>query len=134
MQRRHFLKTTLTAAVAAPFATAQEAKPRGRILLRSSWQTINIGDIAHTPGMLHLLEKHLPEYEITLWPSSVGNGVDEILMKRFPKLKIMGRTAADKKEAFETHDFLLHGSGPGIVGQRSIIEWVEETGKPYGIG
>ena len=31
-----------------------------RILLRSSWQTVNIGDIAHTPGVLRLLEKHLP--------------------------------------------------------------------------
>ena len=33
-----------------------------------------------------------------------------------------------------SHDFLLHGSGPGIVGQKSIIEWTEKTGKPYGIG
>jgi hypothetical protein len=30
---------------------------------------VNIGDIAHTPGMLALLERHLPEAEITLWPT-----------------------------------------------------------------
>ena len=59
-----------------------------RILLRSSWQTVNIGDIAHTPGMLALLEKHRPDAEITLWPSSVDRGVEEILRARFPKLKI----------------------------------------------
>ena len=135
MQRRHFLKTTLATAVAFPAViSAQEAKPKKKILLRSSWQTVNIGDIAHTPGMLHLLEKHLPEYDVTLWPSSVENGVAEMLMKRFPKLKIMGKTGAEKEEAFKTHDFLLHGSGPGIVGQKSIIEWKEKTGKPYGIG
>lgn len=131
MNRRHFLQST--AAVLPTFAIAQGA-PKKRILLRSSWQTVNIGDIAHTPGMLHLLEKHLPEYDVTLWPSSVDNGVAEMLMKRFPKLKIMDSTAEAKAEAFKTHDFLLHGSGPGIVGHRSLVEWAEKTGKPYGIG
>ncbi len=135
MKRRHFLKTSLAAASLSPLASAQAAAPaKKKILLRSSWQTVNIGDIAHTPGMLHLLEKHLPEYEVTLWPSSVDNGVEEMLMKRFPKLKIMGKTAADKEAAFKEHDFLLHGSGPGIVGQKHLIEWKEKTGKPYGIG
>ena len=132
MNRRHFLQSTLAASLLPQITQAQE-KPRKRILLRSSWQTVNIGDIAHTPGMLHLLEKHLPEYEVTLWPSSVENGVAEMLTRRFPKLKIMGRTAEEKAEAFKTHDFLLHGSGPGIVGQKSIVEWTQKTGKPYGI-
>jgi len=40
------------------FARSQEKSKR--ILLRSSWQNVNIGDIAHTPGMLALLEKHRP--------------------------------------------------------------------------
>src|SRR5690606_15979785 len=75
-----------------------------------------------------------PEYEVTLWPSSVDNGVAEMLMKRFPKLKILEKGDAAKEEAFKTHDFLLHGSGPGIVGQKHLIEWKEKTGKPYGIG
>lgn len=113
---------------------AQGTARRKRILLRSSWQTVNIGDIAHTPGMLALLEKHLPEYEVTLWPSKVDNGVREMLLRRFPKLKIMEPDAMSKQEAFESHDFLLHGSGPSIVAQKSIVEWVERTGKPYGIG
>ena len=136
MQRRQFLKNSLaaTAAAATPFATAQTATPGKKILLRSSWQTVNIGDIAHTPGMLSILERHIPEYEITLWPSRLDNGVDEILMKRFPKLKIMRRTREAKQEAFDSCDFLLHGSGPGIVAQKSIIEWSEKTAKPYGIG
>ena len=136
MQRRHFLTTSTAAAAAAglSFASAQSAKPTKKILLRSSWQTVNIGDIAHTPGMLTLFERHFPECEVTLWPSHVNNGVEEMLMQRFPKLKIMASTAAAKQAAFESCDFLLHGSGPGIVGQKSIIEWAEKTGKPYGIG
>lgn len=133
MNRRHFLKATLATAALPSFASAQ-GNAKKRILLRSSWQTVNIGDIAHTPGMLALLEKHLPEYEVTLWPSSVENGVAEMLVKRFPKLKILEKDGAAKAEAFKTHDFLLHGSGPGIVGQKSIVEWTEKTGKPYGIG
>ena len=136
MQRRHFLTTSTAAAAAAglSFASAQSAKPTKKILLRSSWQTVNIGDIAHTPGMLTLFERHFPECEVTLWPSHVNNGVEEMLMQRFPKLKILERSDAAKQAAFDSCDFLLHGSGPGIVGQKSIIEWAEKTGKPYGIG
>jgi polysaccharide pyruvyl transferase WcaK-like protein len=134
MNRRHFLRTTLAVAACPGLVSAQAPKARKRVLLRSSWQTVNIGDIAHTPGMLALLEKHLPEYDVTLWPSSVDNGVAEMLVKRFHKLKIMPPTGEAKAEAFKTHDFLLHGSGPGIVGQKSLLEWSEKTGKPYGIG
>lgn len=134
INRRSFLQSAITT-VTLPQVLMAEAKPvTKKILLRSSWQTVNIGDIAHTPGMLRLLEQHLPEHEITLWPSSVENGVAEMLLKRFPRLKILGKSVSEKEEAFRTHDFLLHGSGPSIVGQKSILEWVEKTGKPYGIG
>lgn len=136
MNRRRFLQQTGAALAVSslPSLGAAAPKPRKRILLRSSWQTVNIGDIAHTPGMLALLEKHLPEHEVTLWPSKVDNGVDAMLMKRFPKLKIMELTGEAKAEAYKTHDFLLHGSGPGIVALKSLAEWAEMTGKPYGIG
>ena len=87
-----------------PFIAAQlltvlsgKAEPTGnarkKILLRSSWQTVNIGDIGHTPGVLHLLEKHLPDAEVRLWAGDVGNGVKEMLLKRFPNLEIF--TSAD---------------------------------------
>ncbi len=117
-----------------PSVTRAASPKKKRILLRSSWQTVNIGDIAHTPGMLHLLEQHLPEYDVTLWPSSVDNGVKEMLMKRFPKLNILAKGDEAKAEAFKTHDFLLHGSGPGIVAKTHLLEWKAQTGKPYGIG
>src|SRR6186997_2178534 len=129
LNRRTFLHS-LTAALGAS-AFAQEKRPR-RILLRSSWQTVNIGDIAHTPGVLALLEKHLPEAEVRLWPSSVSNGVEEMLTKRFPKLKII-KGREDILAAFAECDFLLHGSGPGFVAQKDVAKWRKETGKPYGI-
>ncbi|MCA9059583.1 MAG: polysaccharide pyruvyl transferase family protein, partial [Planctomycetaceae bacterium] len=88
MQRRSFLRSSVSSAAglavsATPIESAISAitgsiaaERAPRILLRSSWQTVNIGDIAHTPGVLSLLRRHLPEAEITLWPSNIDNGVD----------------------------------------------------------
>ncbi|WP_442481332.1 polysaccharide pyruvyl transferase family protein [Aeoliella sp. SH292] len=105
---------------------------RPRLVLRSSWQTVNIGDIAHTPGVLRLLEEHLPEVEVRLWPSSVGNGVEQILRARFPNVAIL-KTDAEKQRAMAECDFLLHGSGPSLVAERDVLHWAEVTGKPYGV-
>lgn len=132
MDRRHFLGLAATLA----WATALRAASPGRaprILLRSSWQTVNIGDIAHTPGMLALLEKHLPEAAITLWPSSVDNGVGEMLQRRFPKLRILVPGKVDVAQAYADHDFLLHGSGPSLVAERDVGRWRQLGPKPYGV-
>jgi hypothetical protein len=129
ISRRNFLTTSLIAAMGC--SAAAGTRPR-RIVLRSSWQTVNIGDIAHTPGVLALLEKHLPEVEVRLWPSSVGNGVGEMLRARFPKLHII-QTPEALKASFEECDFLLHGSGPSLVAAQDISKWRDATGKPYGI-
>ncbi len=131
MNRRHFLQTAFIASISPVCAFAQSARSQ-KILLRSSWQTVNIGDIAHTPGMLALLEKHRPAAEVTLWPSSVDRGVEEILRVRFPKLRI-AKTKAEKERAFAECDFFLHGSGPGLVG-RNEAALAQKAGKPYGFG
>ncbi len=137
MKRRHFLTSSLAASLASSLprlrpAVAQRNGRPPRILLRSSWQTVNIGDIAHTPGVLRLLQKHLPEAEVTLWPSKLDNGVDELLQRHFPKLKFaQGKDAL--KQAFDDCDFLLHGSGASLVAEKDVVRWRAETGKPYGI-
>lgn len=130
MNRRSFLQTALAASLAT-VVFGQNKKPT-RILLRSSWQTVNIGDIAHTPGMLALLEKYRPEAEITLWPSSVDRGVEQILRSRFPKLKI-AKSQAERETALAECDFFLHGSGPMLVGLKEL-KLAAQAGKPYGIG
>lgn len=112
-------------------AADKDGKKAPQILLRSSWQTVNIGDIAHTPGVLALLEKHIPQAGITLWPSNVENGVREMLLARFPRLKTVQGDAV--KQAFDQCDFLLHGSGPSLVAQKDVARWHQETGKPFGI-
>lgn len=111
-----------------------------KILLRSSWQTVNIGDIGHTPGMLRSLEILWPEAEVILWPGKVDRGVDKMLLAAFPKLRIAeGGIGADGKpdsealrRAFDECDFLLHGSGPSIVAEDHVRAFHAATGKPYG--
>jgi hypothetical protein len=103
-----------------------------RILLRSSWQTINIGDIGHTPGALATIERYLPEAELRLWPCDVSHGVREMLLRRFPKLIIVEGEEA-LRAALTECDFLLHGSGPNLVMPPAIEQWTRETGKPYGV-
>jgi polysaccharide pyruvyl transferase WcaK-like protein len=142
VQRRGFLHAALATSV-APLATLRAAQKRApRILLRSSWQVVNIGDIAHTPGVLALLEKHLPDAEVVLWAS--GDLTPEVAameQRRFPNLKIVKGTIgsdgkasnADLADALAWADFLLHGSGPSLVGARDVTAFVEHTGKPFGV-
>ena len=113
------------------------------ILLRSSWQTVNIGDIAHTPGMLALIEKYLPGTSVILWPSNLDHGVEAMLRKRFPKLrivrdgpwKLVSPQSGDPAiaDAIETADFWLTGSGSGINGLADLQKWRQTSKKPYGI-
>lgn len=139
MNRRCFISRAawLPALVAA---RGRAAEPP-RILLRSSWQSVNIGDIGHTPGALGLLEKHLPEAEITLWPGQLGHGSRELLLKGFPRLKIAegsvdseGKpSTAELAKAWEGADLYLNGSGSGFPGREHAIAFRKATGKPVGV-
>ncbi len=140
MNRRSFLLTTLTAALSTSLHAAVKRAPR--ILLRSSWQVVNIGDIAHTPGVLALIEKHIPEAEVILWGSpDLSKDVADMEHKRFPKLRIVnGTIGADGKasnselgDAVVWADFLLHGSGPSLVAAKDVAAFVKQTGKPFGV-
>ncbi len=140
MKRRTFLQASVAATMAANAYAAPAKRPQ--ILLRSSWQVVNIGDIAHTPGVLALLEKYVPEAEVTLWASGdFSEEVSAMEKKRFPKLKVVkgsigkdGKASnADLQEVVGGSDFLLHGSGPSFVARRDTGDYVEHTGKPFGI-
>ena len=129
--RRSFISQSALLACSPLAACLADEKPK-RILLRSSWQTVNIGDIAHTPGVLKLIETYLPDAEVYLWPSKLDNGVDELLKQSFPKVKF-AQGADALKQAFDECDFLLHGSGASLVAERDVEKWREVTGKPYGV-
>jgi hypothetical protein len=142
MQRRLFCQSAFAAALLAQASLfAAEGRPP-RILLRSSWQVVNIGDIAHTPGVLALIEKHLPQAEVILWAS--GDLSEEVIAmehRRFPKLEIVkGGIKADGQAsnsalqaALEWTDFLLHGSGPSLVAAKDVAAFVKHVRKPFGV-
>lgn len=112
------------------------------IILRSSWQVVNIGDIAHTPGVLAILEKHMPDTEVVLWASKdFSVEVHEMLKKRFPALEVVqgvigenGRASNQAlQDALERSDFLLHGSGPLLVGREDAENYVRHFNKDFGV-
>lgn len=120
---------------------AATGRPR-RILLRSGWQIENIGDVAHAPGMLRLLEQYLPGTEVTFWPwyDELPDHERDMLMRRFPRLKIVqgklvdGRaTTPDLAQAVAGADFMLHNSGPFALAWRDLDAFAAITGKPFGV-
>jgi polysaccharide pyruvyl transferase WcaK-like protein len=142
MKRRTFFGTAAAVATTLVTQLGAAARRSPRILLRSSWQVVNIGDIAHTPGVLALIEKHIPEAEVILWASGdLSAEVAEMEHQRFPKLKIVkGSIKADGKatnaeleDAIAWSDFLLHGSGPSLVAAKDVAAFAKHTGKPFGI-
>jgi polysaccharide pyruvyl transferase WcaK-like protein len=145
MNRRKFITgmgalAALTTLKALPAFADSLAKSK-KILLVSGWQDVNIGDITHTPGLLNILQKFLPETQVTLWKRSRGEEVKQMLNKNFPKVKIiygdvdeaLNVNNPEVIQAFKDHDFMIHGSGPSIVGQANLEAWVKATGKPFGI-
>lgn len=111
------------------------------ILVVSGWQDVNIGDIAHTPGLLHILESFLPEARIILWKRSTGEEVKKLLNKNFPDVRIIYGSLNEAKEtdspevleAMKGADIMLHGSGPSLVGADNLACWMKHSDKPFGV-
>lgn len=126
--------------VLAGLAANAAAKTKPTILVRSGWQTVNIGDIAHTPGLLAVLEKNVPGAELILWPAELDRGAEPMLMRRFPRLRIVkslldaggNPASAELREAFSASDLLVHGSAASVTSQPQMEAWRKLTGKPYG--
>lgn len=134
MHRRRFIAGVSSA------LSLLAAKREPTIVLRNGWQTINIGDIAHTPGVLAVIERHMPEARVVLWPASVDRGVEPMLKRRFPKLRIVqGVVTPDGKvdspdvlEALKTADLFIHGSAASMSNQLQVQAWRNHNKKPYG--
>ena len=143
--RRNWLKQTGTLTAGILFFNIMAACTKKRnptILLVSGWQDVNIGDIAHTPGLLHILETFLPESKIILWKKSNGEEVKKLLNKNFPRVNIIYGSVNSEKDvenpeimqAFEEADLMIHGSGPLLVGADNLACWMKHSPeKPFGI-
>lgn len=132
--RRNFLATTASTAIL-------RGARAPRVLLHSSWQTVNIGDIGHTPGALSVLEKFFPEAEITLWPRSSSPASRAMLAKGYPKVKIVeglvdrnGKpTTPALERAWAETDLYISGSGSGFPDSNFAVAFHKATAKPTGV-
>jgi polysaccharide pyruvyl transferase WcaK-like protein len=133
--RRHFL-ATLTAAFGGS-ALAAGGRPK-TLVLQSAWDTVNIGDIGHTPGTLRLLEQHLPELKVVLWAAKLDERVTAMLRRRFPKVEILqgslnGKSGRDEalRQAIRGCDLFVRNSGMGQ--DISFMQFCRDHGRPYGL-
>ena len=110
------------------------------VLVRSCWQYVNIGDIAHAPGALRLARTCWPEARMVLWPScDIRHGIASMLHAGFPDLEILygvlrpdGRLDPAVEAAFDEADIFVHASGGALVSARELLAW-RGTDKPYAI-
>jgi polysaccharide pyruvyl transferase WcaK-like protein len=133
--RRTFI-SAITAALGGSLYAA-DGSPK-RIVLQSAWDTVNIGDIGHTPGTLHILEHHLPELQVTVWAMKLDERVTEMLKRRFPKVtflqgNVLGSSAKDEElqNAIKDCDLYIRNSGMGQ--DTTWIKFCRKVGKPYGM-
>lgn len=144
MNRRTFVSESSIFALGSLIVPAILSAAPGRqpvILMVSGWQDINIGDIAHTPGLLHVLQTFIPQAKIIVWKLSRGKEVEEMLRKDFPQVDIRyGNVDAagtidnpEIMDAFKNADIMIHGSGPSVVGKKHLEAWAKYSAKPFGI-
>ena len=76
---------------------AADAKHR-EIMIVSGWQSANIGDIAHTIGMIRTFQRFLPSVGITIWKVKPDEIVENMIARNFPNVKII--TTRITKTAF----------------------------------
>lgn len=133
--RRHFISAISAALGGSVIAASGKSKT---IVLQSAWDTINIGDIGHTPGTLRILEQYLPEIHVVLWAYNLDDRVESMLRRRFPKVEIIqgklaGKSPADDdlRKTIDNCDLFIRNSG---MGQGiDFMQYCSKAGVPYGI-
>lgn len=119
-------------------AAAASGGRRKTVLLHSAWDTINIGDIGHTPGTLRIIEQHLPDVHVILWAAKLDERVRAMILRRFPKVEIVqgsltGKGPADEalRAAIDRCDLFIRNSGMGQ--DTTFMSYCRARGKPYGL-
>lgn len=118
MKRRKLLKSIVLTSLGiniSGIVSYQNIKKPGTILIVSGWQDINIGDIAHTPGLLNILQTFLPDTELILWKKSAGSEVEAWLSRNFPGVRIIhgdvdadfNVSSSEVKDAFRSAGIMI---------------------------
>jgi hypothetical protein len=115
--------------------------PRPHLIVIAGWQRVNIGDVAHVPGLLAAVERELPGVRVTLWPfKELAQDALPSLRRRFPGVDVLPPFEPDRSlddarllAALDSADFVLHGSGPATLGWRQCEAFAARTGRPFGV-
>ncbi|MBE7497638.1 MAG: polysaccharide pyruvyl transferase family protein [Verrucomicrobiaceae bacterium] len=133
--RRHFISALTAALGGSVFAANGIPKT---LVLQTAWDTINIGDIGHTPGTLRVIEQHLPELKVIVWAMKVDERILAMLQRRFPKVeflqgKLDGKGEKDLKlqDAIKSCDLFIRNSGMGQ--DLSYMKFCRQQGRRYGL-
>lgn len=124
--------------------TACKTEQQPNILIVSGWQNLNVGDIAHTPGLLSALKNEMPDAKFTVWiwqNDSTRESVANFIQGYYPDVDcVWGDVNEDftvddprVNKAMDDADLMIHGSGPMILGEPHLNAFKKRTGKPYGI-
>lgn len=138
MKRREWIQAAAFAAAAGfPASVNAEQKP---IVLRSGWQNVNIGDIAHSPGVLTVLRDRMPSHPLIWWPVALNDAVEAMIRANFPDLEIL-KSSVDsdglpedpaERKRFLQAGLFIHGSGAGVY-IHSTMKACRREGIPYGV-
>ncbi|WP_161606116.1 polysaccharide pyruvyl transferase family protein [Microlunatus speluncae] len=100
---------------------------------------MNIGDVAHSPGVLEAFRRFAPGTRLTLWARNIDDAVRELLACYYPEVALVeervgedGSITPTLERLFADADLLVHGSGPSLVGKIETAAWRAHTNKPYG--
>lgn len=119
--------------------TSTTSTPRS-VLLRSSWANANIGDVAHSPGLITALLDSEPDARITLWPMRLGEREEAMIRRAVPTVTIVRGdldqagvpTTPELAAAWESADILVHGSAASASLVPELAVWRERSDRPYG--
>ncbi|MDZ4199045.1 MAG: polysaccharide pyruvyl transferase family protein, partial [Kiritimatiellia bacterium] len=123
------------------------------LILRTAWQTCNIGDICFTPAMCARLRSLLPERKIVCWAAQTTPAIRALTEAACPGVEWLvgelGRQGlpADPEvlDAFESAGSFLYNSGPLLQYAGGVQQWdylahniaplflCREKGIPYSI-
>lgn len=155
MNRRTALKSL--ACLSAGFSISPNVRTNAQswrekkktILVVTGRQYCNIGDQGHATGILQLLNTHLPEARIIVWPRHENREFEEMLLKYWPDTTIVNARLRnedgelddggepDNEEIHrlaEQADMSISGSGGGIMGgARWLLKNSEKPHGAYGI-
>ncbi len=121
--------------------TSITATPRS-VLLRSSWANVNIGDVAHSPGLIAALLDAAPDARVTLWPMRLGEREEAMIRRAIPTVTIVRGdldeagvpTTPELAAAWDSADVFVHGSAASASLVPELAVWRERSDRPYGYG